>query len=81
MAAKPLQKSSVQPVCALTGPAEKTVMDAGAGTVCEALFTDFREAGRELQIIPEWNKIVKHRSEEEKENIGFPEYFRIASVV
>ena len=56
-------------------------MDAGAGTVCEALFTDFRKAGRELQIIPEWNKIVKHRSEEEKENIGFPEYFRIASVV
>ncbi|MCC3296088.1 hypothetical protein LJ756_15815, partial [Arthrobacter sp. zg-Y411] len=58
-----------------TGPAKKTPVHAGSGTAVQTLFTGFRQENRELQITPEWNKIIKHCSEEEKENIVFPSIF------
>ncbi|MCC9144066.1 MULTISPECIES: hypothetical protein [unclassified Arthrobacter] len=80
MAAKPHHKTESNQ-CALHGAGGKDSGKCWVRNGGNAFHGGPDHGYRELRKTPEWNKIYKHCSEEEKENICFPEYFRIASVV
>ena len=81
MAAKPHQKPSSTDACPLGSGRGRLRWMLGPKRWLNAFYGLSGKDNHELRKTPEWNKIIKHCSEEEKGNTGFPEYFRIASVV